>query len=64
MGIRTSLRRTDILTGNFCRGCGYCLLALRILIFKLCTNVAYDRRAPTTVYMSKDWIDKMKAIED
>ena len=22
------------------------------------------RRAPTTVYMSKDWIDKMKAIED
>ncbi len=55
----------DILTGNFCRGCGYCLPCPSNIDIPNCARMSLMiRRAPTTVYMSKDWIDKMKAIED
>jgi predicted aldo/keto reductase-like oxidoreductase len=54
----------DILTGNFCRGCGYCLPCPSNIDIPNCARMSLMiRRAPTTVYMSKDWIDKMKAIE-
>ncbi|NLK76071.1 MAG: aldo/keto reductase [Clostridiales bacterium] len=53
------------LSGNFCRGCGYCLPCPANIDIPNCARMSLMiRRAPVSVYLNKDWQNKMKLIED
>ncbi len=55
----------EVLKGNFCRGCGYCLPCPSNIDIPNCARMSLMiRRAPTNVYLSKEWIEKMKVIEE
>ncbi|MCR3954664.1 MAG: aldo/keto reductase [Gudongella sp.] len=54
-----------ILSGDFCRGCGYCLpCPVDIDIPNAARMSLLIRRAPTKVFFSEDWQIKMKKIKD
>ncbi|WP_409228496.1 aldo/keto reductase [Gudongella sp. SC589] len=54
-----------ILSGDFCRGCGYCLpCPADIDITNAARMSLMIRRAPTKVFFSEDWQRKMKKIEE
>jgi predicted aldo/keto reductase-like oxidoreductase len=53
------------LSGDFCRGCGYCLpCPAGIDIPNAARMSLMIRRAPTTVFFNESWQAKMKKIDD
>ncbi|OAA88600.1 aldo/keto reductase [Clostridium ljungdahlii] len=53
------------LSGEFCRGCGYCMPCSAGIQINDCARMSLLlRRAPQNVYLSKEWQEKMKKIED
>ena len=54
------------LSGDFCRGCGYCLSVCPVGIqINDCARMSlFLRRAPLSVYLTEEWAEKMKMIEN
>lgn len=53
------------LSGDFCRGCGYCLPCSVGIEINDCARMSlFLRRAPLSVYLTEEWAEKMKLIED
>ncbi len=53
------------LSGDFCRGCGYCLpCAVGIEINQCARMSLMIRRAPSASWLSEDWQKKMNKIDD
>ena len=55
----------DMLSGSFCRGCGYCLpCPAGIEIPNAARMYLMVRRAPVETYTTPEWKEKMKKIEN
>jgi predicted aldo/keto reductase-like oxidoreductase len=53
------------LAGDFCRGCGYCLPCPADIPISMAARFSLLlRRAPTERFLTKEWQDKMRRIED
>ncbi|NTV89018.1 MAG: aldo/keto reductase [Clostridiales bacterium] len=53
------------LRGEFCRGCGYCLPCPADIDIPVSARMSLMiRRAPTSVFLGKEWQEKMKRIDD
>lgn len=53
------------LSGDFCRGCGYCLPCTVGIQINDCNRMSlFLRRAPLSVYLTEEWADKMKLIDN
>ena len=53
------------LSGEFCRGCGYCSpCAVGITIFQCARMSLMIRRAPSKNWLSEHWVNEMMKIED
>lgn len=52
------------LSGDFCRGCGYCMPCTVNIQINDCARMSlFLRRAPLSVYLTEEWAEKMKLIE-
>ncbi len=52
------------LSGNFCRGCGYCQPCPAGIQIQDCNRMSlFLRRAPYSVYLTEEWHEKMEQIE-
>jgi len=53
------------LSGNYCRGCGYCLPCPADIPISMAARMSFLlRRAPTERFLGEEWQEKMKKIED
>ena len=53
------------LAGNFCRGCGYCEPCPAGIEINNCNRMSlFLKRAPLSVYLTAEWAEKMKKIEN
>ena len=53
------------LSGNFCRGCGYCEPCPAGIEINNCNRMSlFLQRAPLSVYLTAEWAEKMKKIEN
>ncbi len=53
------------LTGDFCRGCGYCMPCPAGILINSCARMSLMvRRAPSAQWLNEEWQSQMKKIED
>ena len=53
------------LSGEFCRGCGYCMPCPAGILINSCARMSLMvRRAPSAAWLSEQWQENMKKIED
>lgn len=53
------------LTGDFCRGCGYCMPCPAGILINNCARMSLMvRRAPSEAWLNEQWQENMKKIED
>ena len=58
-------KEKEELSGEFCRGCGYCMPCPKGILINTCARMSLMlRRAPSKVWLSEHWQEEMKKIED
>lgn len=58
-------KEREELSGNFCRGCGYCMPCTVGITINQCNRMSLMlRRAPAKAWLSDYWQEEMKKIED
>ena len=64
MSWRKIEKERNELSGEFCRGCGYCMPCPAGIQINDCARMSlFLQRAPHSVYLTEEWAQKMKQIE-